>query len=286
MSDSLHPVTEFLRIRPATITDLVRFSIALVSGLIFKISGLKRVSPQIGNASPGVFVPYKLKPLVVRNDGLLITTRPSELWMLTGVYEPRTVSWLRPRMGETVVDVGAHIGFYTITAARAGARVIAVEPDSSNFGILLHNVSRNGFLSTVTLVPAALSDRNGRKKLYTSIGGNALLSSLDHDWLPESQGKINSTIIDCLTLDQLIEDNAIKTIDWLKVDVESHQLHVLEGGRNALALTNHLIIEVTTDNSDECLKLVRAAGLRVIAVENIGRDPHGKSAMYNWFCVR
>jgi len=44
-----------------------------------------------------------------------------------------------------VVDVGAHIGRFSLAAARAGASVVAVEPNPETFSVLAVNVGLNGF---------------------------------------------------------------------------------------------------------------------------------------------
>ncbi len=45
-------------------------------------------------------------------------------------------------------------------------------------------------------------------------------------------------------MDSLIDSLGLQTIDWLKIDVEGHEVSVLEGGQSALAKTRRLILEV------------------------------------------
>src|SRR2546426_5233280 len=101
----------------------------------------------------------------VRVDGHSIshTGQPSSLKIGSGLYELKTVrlvcSVLKP--GMTFVDVGAHIGWYTMVAARAVGRmghVYAFEPEPTNFELLQKNVVGNGYHGHVTLTPKAISD--------------------------------------------------------------------------------------------------------------------------------
>src|SRR3972149_2094785 len=61
-------------------------------------------------------------------------------------YEKFEQKWFHPKKGDVVVDIGAHIGKYTIEAAiRVGeeGKIIAVEPLPSNFEILKKNIKIN-----------------------------------------------------------------------------------------------------------------------------------------------
>src|SRR5262245_32996913 len=58
------------------------------------------------------------------------------------------------RPGQLVLDVGAHVGMFTLTAAAAGRRVLAVEASSRNHGLLTQSLEVNGFRDRVELVHA------------------------------------------------------------------------------------------------------------------------------------
>ena len=62
-----------------------------------------------------------------------------EIYMALGLWEPYVCQVFKPQKGQVVLDVGAHIGYYTVKAAEAvgdSGLVIAVEPDSRNFQVL------------------------------------------------------------------------------------------------------------------------------------------------------
>jgi protein-L-isoaspartate O-methyltransferase len=74
---------------------------------------------------------------------------PSARAYRDGLFEPEVTALLRQELQEgwTVLDAGANTGYYTPTAARAvGAtgRVLAFEPEPSNFAYLCRNLARNG----------------------------------------------------------------------------------------------------------------------------------------------
>jgi len=67
-----------------------------------------------------------------------------------------------------VLDLGAHVGYYTLLLARLvrpGGRV-ALEPDPDNFALLSRNVALNGYASRVSLYNLAATDTPGKLALY------------------------------------------------------------------------------------------------------------------------
>ena len=89
-----------------------------------------------------------------------------------GCFEPfqteLVVNEVRP--GDVAIDLGAHIGYYTLLLARLvgpTGRVLAFEPDPDNFALLSRNVEMNGY-ANVELFNAAASDRPGRSPLFRS----------------------------------------------------------------------------------------------------------------------
>src|SRR5207244_8912252 len=87
----------------------------------------------------------------------------------SGTWEPDESALIDRKLGAgmTAVDLGAHVGYLTIRAARAvGAtgRVIAVEPAPLNFALLNANLRRNGFANVLT-IPAAAWRKSGTARL-------------------------------------------------------------------------------------------------------------------------
>lgn len=96
-------------------------------------------------------------------------------YMLLGCYEQGTTALCKKilRPGMTVVDVGAHIGYYTRLFARLvgpHGKVYAFEPHPDNFAILQRNVRK---FKNVVPVQAAVLDKEGEISLYESSIGTA-----------------------------------------------------------------------------------------------------------------
>src|SRR5262245_18954658 len=83
--------------------------------------------------------------------------------------------------GMTVVDLGAHIGYFTLMSARLvgpNGRVYAFEPSPSSFLMLRKNISANGYDDRVSAVAEAVADAPGRARLH-EVEGSSVSAHLD-----------------------------------------------------------------------------------------------------------
>jgi FkbM family methyltransferase len=165
---------------------------------------------------------------------------------------------VRPNM--TVWDIGANVGLFSFAAASLGAQVLAVEPD-----IWLANlVHRSAVLNKlpVTILPAAVSDRQGVSQLYLSRDGKASNSLLGNG------GSALSVM--AVTLDSLLEQFAAPQV--VKIDVEGMEYAVLRGGQKVLQAQPRIFCEVT-ENHMEIAKLLSDANYKFYAARSSDRQP-------------
>ena len=159
-------------------------------------------------------------------------------------YEPGTTQIFQETVkpGMAVVDVGAHVGYYTLLAAKLvgnTGKVYAFEPEQSNHAILLKNISTNGY-DNVVATPMAVSDQTGISTLYITALDNGR-HSVYHHGLPER----GSATVETTTLDTFLESEGWPHIDLIKVDVEGAEVAVLDGMTQLMgkSLDLKLIIE-------------------------------------------
>ena len=132
--------------------------------------------------------------------------------------------------GDTVFDVGAHIGRHTIHFSHLcgdNGTVYAFEPDRDNYGILQNNISRNKIINCETL-PIALSDKQNNTTLHlnpNSSEGHSIIAK-GHTWSSDKHEQIK---VECQTLDAVCTTNDIEKIKLLKIDVEGAHFLVLQG---------------------------------------------------------
>lgn len=168
---------------------------------------------------------------------LVVDTRDRLLapWLLMdGLWESHVTGWLHDALGpgDTMVDVGANIGYFTVLAAqRVGpqGRVVAVEASPGLCDILRRNVAMNGHLSTTTVWNRAAWSRAETVKLHERVnyGANSSLAPAGAEHLEQLADTEIPTEVEAVPLDDLLD--GISRIDVLKLDVEGAEVHALEG---------------------------------------------------------
>jgi FkbM family methyltransferase len=133
--------------------------------------------------------------------------------------------------GETVFDIGAHLGFYTVLLSslvgRSG-RVIAFEPNPE----LLPNLRKTLATRTnVTLVEAGLSEGTEQLKLF--IPEDASMASMA-DWTGTTAGEVHQQVCSFTTMDEFVRERGVDQPSFIKCDVEGAELKVFRGGQETL----------------------------------------------------
>jgi len=148
--------------------------------------------------------------------------------------------------GNTVIDVGANIGLWVLGAARRvgiGGDVHAFEPIPGNFVRLTNNLARNGY-DWVHCQPIALSDKCGRSVMYATSNGNSGGASL-----AQREGVDIPVEVPMTTLDKYCEEQGIRHVDFLKVDVEGAELFVFRGASKLLSSQDAPVIIFEVDEA-------------------------------------
>lgn len=141
--------------------------------------------------------------------------------------------------GTAFIDVGANIGFHTLIAAKRaapGGCVHAFEPVRETYGRLEENLSLNA-LSGVTTYRVGLSDSPATATIHVPCGPNKGMATLHRD----AKTPTDPEVIVLDTLDRLVASGTIDRVDVMKVDVEGHELAVLEGAENTLKTFRPLV---------------------------------------------
>ncbi len=135
------------------------------------------------------------------------------------------------RTGATFLDVGAHLGYFTVLAARCvgeSGRVVSFEPTPATYALLAQNVAG---LGNVTAVPAAVWSSPGTLSLTDHGVGYSPYNSAYRSRLPAAvRQRVATTVheVAAVTLDEFVAARAL-TPDVVKIDAESAEKNVLEG---------------------------------------------------------
>ena len=125
--------------------------------------------------------------------------------------------------GDTVLDLGANLGYATVHLAKfvgETGRVIAVEPSQKNFEILQKNIQLNGIEKISTAFNLAIADKVGQTEFHLADETNL------HSFLRTKHSK-RSVTVQTETIDSLFERIG-GFPNFIKMDVEGAEVEVLE----------------------------------------------------------
>lgn len=168
-------------------------------------------------------------------EGLQFHVGPGTPTFLTGrVERPVQQSMAEHlRAGQTVYDIGANVGFFTVLAAHlvgATGMVYAFEPVPDNARTARENASLNGF-QHVKVVEKAASDHAGREMLVlTRDAGGATLASMNEN-PPDAFREI---AVELIRIDDMVSAGTLRPPDFVKLDVEGAEMAVLRGMQQTL----------------------------------------------------
>jgi FkbM family methyltransferase len=138
--------------------------------------------------------------------------------------------------GDTVLDIGANIGFYAkilsgLTSNKG--QVFCFEPDSQNFKYLVKNTKG---LKNINLFNKAVSDKTDVIKVYKS-----KLLNVDHRTYPvnnyDSIEEISS-----ISIDELVDAKVISHVNVIKIDIQGYELTAFNGMKRLLSANNDIKI--------------------------------------------
>lgn len=187
-----------------------------------------------------LFTPNKIRT----NNGLLMfidkqDTVVSEVLLQKASWEPFSTKVFLSQLskGAGVIDLGAHIGYYTLLAANTVGNtgiVYAFEPDPRNFSLLTMNVSINKFSHVVT-ENIAVGEKNGFVQLYQeehNLGDHRIYDSTDNR---------KSIAVKITKLDSYFS-KINPEITVLKMDIQGAEHQALQGMKTLIKNNKNLKI--------------------------------------------
>jgi FkbM family methyltransferase len=189
------------------------------------------------------------------------------------VYEASLALQLKALFKEydspTFVDVGAHLGYFTIYAGKligSSGQVISIEPNMKNYSRLLKNIEINGLKEITRIFNLALSDKDGM----------ANMEGYDERVIHE----VRDGNIQVVTFDRFCAEENIWP-DIIKIDVHGAEGKVLAGMSDSLKnKVSHLFCETHSDllgyTIRGIIQILEAAGLEVFEFTKHRESSGGK----------
>ena len=135
--------------------------------------------------------------------------------------------------GMVFLDVGAYYGLYALSASsRVGSsgRVIAFEPSPFQMKRLKWNLLLNRY-KNVQVENIALGNCEGEGEFFVATGGSEGFSGLRS---PQVGAPVRSIRVKLTTLDSYLQRHSLRSVDFIKVDVEGGELDFFRGAQNLL----------------------------------------------------
>ena len=161
------------------------------------------------------------------------------------IHEDDIIKRFTPKEGDIVIDIGAHIGLYTIISSKrvgANGKVVAIEAHPGNFEMLNSNIKLNQLTNVIPL-NYAVHSKETKVKLYLPSGesGFTKYNTIMPNWINAQEKFVE---VNANTLDYLLQLNEIRQeeVNWIKIDVEGAEFEVLKGAINVLSKSKDIAI--------------------------------------------
>lgn len=129
------------------------------------------------------------------------------------------------------LDVGAHIGYYSLYMLPRSARVYSFEPDPRVRALLEKNVSGR---RNIEIIACAVGATQGKSQF--TLERHSEISHLSD----EGEGG-NQIVVDVVTIDAFVAERGL-TVEAIKIDVEGHDTKVIQGAAGVLKQQQPLVV--------------------------------------------
>ena len=200
-------------------------------------------------------------------------------------HENQVLQYLELYENEVFVDVGANVGFYSLSVAHdykdKGVKVICIEAHPETYKALLRNIECNNQLKNniIKVINKAVSDNRGLVTMYDQYEEkndrqHSRYSSIHERVVNTPTLKVRvrpSTFrVESDTLDNIL---AGENVDVMKMDIEGAEIHALEGATQTLARLRKIFVEVLGDNMDKVKGILEESDFK-LEILDVGNPKH------------
>ncbi|MGH9879467.1 MAG: FkbM family methyltransferase, partial [Nitrososphaerales archaeon] len=189
------------------------------------------------------------KPILIRVGDNLFWCRMegdniTDVAVISDSYEPWFQEIFKPKAGDVVLDIGAHIGKYSVIGGKSvgpSGKVIAIEADPDNFKVLRLNIETNHLQDRVYAINAAVWNEVTTISLFRDVFSGR------HSVCKRAE---NSVQVKTVTVDAIVRQDSLTKIDWMKVDIEGAEYAVLLGAKETIATKKLILLLLEVHNRE------------------------------------
>jgi FkbM family methyltransferase len=204
-----------------------------------------------------------------------------------GAWESDSWAAVRQHLsrGATFVDVGAHIGYYSLKALPVvglEGRVIAIEPNPDTVRELRDNIqaSRAG---VIRVEPVACSSEEGTLDLFAAPRVNTGQASLSQVNASQDGQAVAAYRVRARPLDAIVEDAGVSRVDVVKIDVEGAEFIVLKGALETLARYHPVVIVELIERQLQSMGTSSAEVVGLLTAHGYAaRGTFGDNVQFDW----
>lgn len=196
-----------------------------------------------------------------------------------GKDEPETIAWIDDHIhpGETLWDIGANIGLYTLyTALDRQVTVLAFEPGAASFATLVRNVELNQMDDRVHAYCLAFSDKSGLDALHmaNTESGHSMHAFGQLDTVIGTLKPKFSQAVIGYSVDDFRRQFNVPAPDHIKLDVDSIETKIIHGAQETLRQVKTVMVETygadRDDGTNEIVEAIEGAGFQTADGDNRG----------------
>jgi FkbM family methyltransferase len=184
------------------------------------------------------------------------------------IHEDDIIEHFTPKQGDIVIDIGAHIGLYTIVSSKrvgTNGKVVAIEADPGNFEMLNRNIKLNQLTNVIPLNYAVYS-KETKIRLYLpeEESGYTIYNTI----MSNRAGTEDKFVeVNANTLDSLLQLKGITDVNWIKIDVEGAEFEVLKGATNVLSKSKDIALLIEVHGPDNYSPILNFLNLYNFKIE-------------------
>ncbi len=248
------------------------------------------------------FLLSKIKPEYIEVNGvkIFLDSKDSMEFSMRN-FEPGVTRVFKGQIktGMVFVDIGAHIGYYTLLTSKligTDGFVFAFEPNPDNGILLEKSIKANGF-KNIKLTKKALAQKTGKTSLF--------MSGVSNDSRCYFSGENRKSIeVETVSLDDFFKGTDQK-IDFIKMDVDGFEFSVLRGAEKTISNSKNLMLisefcpEYLTkagEDPREYISYLEKLGFKISLIDDKNGDlkkadidellAGPSSASHNLFCIK
>jgi len=212
--------------------------------------------------------------VIIKNSNGMFHCRSggTDIQVAAEMFEPGLTRYFDEVRTGVFVDIGAHIGRYTVKVGRQmgdNGRVISIEPDPDNYKSLQKNIALNG-LTNVSALNIACWNKTEELSLSLSCYRDKSLSSVKE--------RVSSYYIKVkgMKLDEILHNTGIEHVDIIKIDTEGSEQEVIQGAIRIIEKSSNVrvIFEAWDQNYFKiCKEVLEKCGM-VVSEDAVDRHTY------------